>query len=557
MNQAGFIVPKLGLETLGLKNLGNVHWNLSVPALYEEAIRRREGQVGDGGAFVVRTGVHTGRSPNDKFFVEDQETKGRIDWGKTNKPIAPERYRALYNRMLSYAQRRDLFVRDCWAGADPAHRIGVRVITETAWHNLFARNMFLRPRRDELEGFKPQFTILNLPGFQADPKLDGTASDCAILVNFTDRVVAICGTWYAGEIKKSVFTILNYLLPDKNVLPMHASANVGPKGDVAIFFGLSGTGKTTLSADPSRTLLGDDEHGWGEESLFNFEGGCYAKVIKLSREAEPEIYATTERFGTVLENVVIDPRTGALDLDDGSYTENTRACYPLEFIPNASATGLAPTPENIVMLTADAFGVLPPISQLSPRAGDVPLPVGLYRARGRHREGRDRTAGDFLDLLRRAVHAAPSHGLRQDAGREDGPPAREVLAGQHRLVGRRLRRWRAHVDSPYPRHGAGGARRQPGRGGKLDRSALWHAGTQRLPGRAGRGAESEEHLEGQEGLRQRRARRRQALRGQFPAVRGPRRRQGQAGRDPGGGLKLPPLRGVREGEVPAQRAEGS
>jgi len=366
VQQAGFVIPKFGIESLGLKNLSNVHWNLSVPALYEEAVRRREGSIADGGAFAVRTGVHTGRSPNDKFFVEDSESSGRIDWGKTNKPISPERYRALYNRMLGYAQRRELFVRDCWAGADPAHRIGVRVITETAWHNLFARNMFLRPRREELEGFKPEFTILNLPGFQAEPKLDGTASDCAVLVNFTDRVVAICGTWYAGEIKKSVFTILNYLLPDRNVLPMHASANVGPKGDVAIFFGLSGTGKTTLSADPSRTLLGDDEHGWGESSLFNFEGGCYAKVIKLSREAEPEIYATTERFGTVLENVVIDPATGGLDLDDGRYTENTRACYPLEFIPNASASGIADTPQNIVMLTADAFGVLPPISQLSP-----------------------------------------------------------------------------------------------------------------------------------------------------------------------------------------------
>ena len=366
MQQAGFIVPKTGLEALGLKNFGTVQWNLPVHALYEEAIRRREGHVADGGAFVVRTGVHTGRSPNDKFFVEDALTKGSVDWGKTNKGMSPERYRALYNRMIGYAQRRDLFARDCWAGADPAHRIGVRVVTETAWHNLFARNMFLRPKAEELAGFTPDFTILNLPGFQADPALDGTASDCAILVNFTDRVVAICGTWYGGEIKKSVFTILNYLLPQKNVLPMHASANLGPKGDVAIFFGLSGTGKTTLSADPSRTLIGDDEHGWGENSLFNFEGGCYAKVIKLSREAEPEIYATTERFGTVLENVVHNPTTGALDLDDGRYTENTRACYPLDFIPNTLASGIADTPTNIVMLTADAFGVLPPISRLSP-----------------------------------------------------------------------------------------------------------------------------------------------------------------------------------------------
>ena len=247
MQQAGFVVPKFGLESLGLKNLGNVHWNLPVAALYEEAIRRGEGSIADGGALVVRTGVHTGRSPNDKFFVEDSARPRAASTGaRPTSRSSPERYRALYNRMLAYAQRRDLFVRDCWAGADPAHRIGVRVITETAWHNLFARNMFLRPRPEELEGFRPEFTILDLPGFQADPKLDGTASDCAILVNFTDRIVAICGTWYAGEIKKSVFTILNYLLPEKNVLPMHASANVGPKGDVAIFFGLSGTGKTTL-----------------------------------------------------------------------------------------------------------------------------------------------------------------------------------------------------------------------------------------------------------------------------------------------------------------------
>src|SRR3982074_2464078 len=365
VQQAGMI-PNIGLETLGLKTLGNVHWNLSVPALYEEAIRRGEGSVADGGALAVRTGVHTGRSPNDKFFVEDAESKGRIDWGKTNKPISPERYRALYNRMLGYAQRRELFVRDCWAGADPAHRIGVRVVTETAWHNLFASNMFLRPRREELEGFQPDFTILNLPGFQAEPKLDGTASDCAFLVNFTDRIVAICGTWYAGEIKKSVFTILNYLLPDRNVLPMHASANVGPDGDSAIFFGLSGTGKTTLSADPTRTLIRDDEHGWGGAGIFNLEGGCYVKCIKLSKEAEPEIHAASKRFGAVLENVVLDPNTREPDFDDGAKTENTRSAYPLEFIPNASRTGRAGHPKNLVMLAADAFGVMPPIAKLTP-----------------------------------------------------------------------------------------------------------------------------------------------------------------------------------------------
>jgi phosphoenolpyruvate carboxykinase (ATP) len=526
VQQAGFVVPKFGIESLGLKNLSNVHWNLSVPALYEEAIRRGEGAVADGGAFVVRTGVHTGRSPNDKFFVEDAASKGRIDWGKANKPITPERYRALYNRMLGYVQRRELFARDCWAGADPAHRISVRVITETAWHNLFARNMFLRPRREELQGFKPEFTILNLPGFQADPKLDGTASDCAVLVNFTDRVVAICGTWYAGEIKKSVFTILNYLLPDRNVLPMHASANVGPNGDVAIFFGLSGTGKTTLSADPSRTLLGDDEHGWGESSLFNFEGGCYAKVIKLSREAEPEIYATTERFGTVLENVVIDPATGGLDLDDGRHTENTRACYPLEFIPNASASGIADTPQNIVMLTADAFGVLPPISQLTPEQAMYHFLSGYTSRVAGTEKGVTEPQATFSTCF--GAPFMPRH-----------PTVYAKMLGE-KMARQHVRCWLVNTGwsggafgvGERPSHGARRARRQAGLDRQFDRSAFRHAGAQRLSGRAGRGVESEEHLEGQEGLRQRRARRGRALRGQLQAVRGPRRRQDLAGRYP-------------------------
>ncbi|TWT15384.1 phosphoenolpyruvate carboxykinase [Reyranella sp. CPCC 100927] len=366
MQQAGMAISKHGLDSLGLKNLGNVHWNLPVSALYEHAIRRGEGVLSKGGPLCVLTGVHTGRSPGDKFFVRELSSEGKIDWGKTNQAIEARQFDGLLSRMLAYAQRRDLYVRECYAGADPAHRIGVRVITETAWHNLFAMNMFLRPPREDLADFRPDFTILQLPGFQAVPEIDGTRSDCAIVCDFRRNLVAICGTWYAGEIKKSVFTILNYLLPEKNVLPMHASANIGPKGDVAIFFGLSGTGKTTLSADASRTLIGDDEHGWGESSVFNFEGGCYAKVIKLSREAEPEIYATTERFGTVLENVVVDPLTGLLDLDSNKFTENTRACYPLDFIPNASVTGIAKTPDNIIMLTADAFGVLPPISRLSP-----------------------------------------------------------------------------------------------------------------------------------------------------------------------------------------------
>jgi phosphoenolpyruvate carboxykinase (ATP) len=268
--------------------------------------------------------------------------------------------------MLAYMQGRDIFVQDCFAAAEPAHRIGVRIITQTAWHSLFARNMFLRPTQEQLANFKPDFTIIQMPGFNAVPKQDGTRTGVFILVNFARRLVLIGGTWYAGEIKKSVFSILNYLLPAKGVMPMHCSANIGPKGDTAIFFGLSGTGKTTLSADGSRTLIGDDEHGWSDKGVFNFEGGCYAKVIRLSPEAEPEIYAASLRFGTVLENVMIDPATRQLDLDSEELTENTRSSYPLDYIPNVSESGMGGHPENLIMLTADAFGVLPPISQMTP-----------------------------------------------------------------------------------------------------------------------------------------------------------------------------------------------
>jgi phosphoenolpyruvate carboxykinase (ATP) len=283
-----------------------------------------------------------------------------------NQPFSEDKFDSLYRQMLAYMQGRDIFVQDCFAAADPAHRIGVRVITQTAWHSLFARNMFLRPTPEQLADFKPDFTIIQMPGFVATPKLDGTRTGVFILVNFARRLVLIGGTWYAGEIKKSVFGLLNYLLPAKGVMPMHCSANIGPKGDTAIFFGLSGTGKTTLSADGSRTLIGDDEHGWSDKGVFNFEGGCYAKVIRLSPEAEPEIYAASMRFGTVLENVVVDPVTRALDLDSEELTENTRSCYPLDFIPNVSSTGMGGHPENLIMLTADAFGVLPPISQMTP-----------------------------------------------------------------------------------------------------------------------------------------------------------------------------------------------
>ncbi len=359
-------MPKVSLEQHGIKNVNQVYWNLSTPALYEESIRRREGLLAHLGPLVVRTGHHTGRSPNDKFIVREPSSEDKIWWGDVNRPFDLDRFRTLYLRMLAYLQGKDLFVQDCFVGADPRYRRPIRVITETAWHNLFARNMFILPTREELEDHEPEFTIINAPRFHAMPEVDSTNSEVFILINFGEKLVLIGGTSYAGEIKKSVFTIMNYLLPFQGVLPMHCSANVGPNGDVALFFGLSGTGKTTLSADAERALVGDDEHGWSDHGVFNFERGCYAKVIRLSPEAEPEIYQTTRRFGTILENVAMDVRTRRVDLDDDSLTENTRASYPINYLPNIVESGMAGHPNNVVFLTADAFGVMPPIARLTP-----------------------------------------------------------------------------------------------------------------------------------------------------------------------------------------------
>ena len=353
------------LSRHGFRNLKAVHANLSTAALYEEAIRREEGRLAAGGAFVVLTGQHTGRSPKDKFIVQDDASQDQV-WWENNNAMTPEAFAALHRDMMEYAAGSELFVQDLLGGADAAHRLQIRVVTELAWHSLFIRNLLILPDEAARAAFDPAFTIVDLPGFKADPKKHGAHSATVIALDFTRKMVLIGGTSYAGEIKKAVFTILSYLLPLKRVIPMHCSANVGPDGRSAIFFGLSGTGKTTLSADSSRKLIGDDEHGWGEDGVFNFEGGCYAKVIRLSPVAEPEIYETTSRFGTVLENVVCDPVTGTLDLDDERYTENTRAAYPIGFIPHADEGGRAPHPANVIMLTADAFGVLPPIAKLSP-----------------------------------------------------------------------------------------------------------------------------------------------------------------------------------------------
>ncbi|MDE2111802.1 MAG: phosphoenolpyruvate carboxykinase [Alphaproteobacteria bacterium] len=354
-----------GLEAAGFHNLKRVYWNLRPTALYEMALRREEGHLAAAGPLVVSTGKHTGRSAPDKFIVKDAHTADNV-WWANNKAMVPEKFDLLHRDMMDYAERRELFAQNLFAGADPAYRLRLQVVTEHAWQSLFIHNLLIRPDADALTEFTPTFTVIDLPGFTADPTRHGCASSTVIAVNFTRRMVLIGGTSYAGEIKKSVFTIMNYLLPTKGVMSMHCSANVGASNDAAIFFGLSGTGKTTLSADASRTLVGDDEHGWGPNGVFNIEGGCYAKVIRLNRKAEPEIFSTTERFGTILENVVFDKDTRALDLDDARYTENTRAAYPIDFIRHASSTGRTGHPKNMIMLTADAFGVLPPIAHLTP-----------------------------------------------------------------------------------------------------------------------------------------------------------------------------------------------
>lgn len=356
-----------GLENHGIRNPGTVYWNTSTPGLYEQAIRRREGRPAHLGPLVVRTGQHTGRSPRDKFIVEEASSSDKVAWGKVNQPMSQEHWRMLHRRLRSYLQGRDLFVQDGYAGADKAYRLPIRVITEHAWTALFSRNLFIHSHRfDELENHTPEFTVIQAPNFFAVPEEDGTRSEVFICLNFAEKMVIIGGTQYAGEIKKSIFSVMNYLMPQQGVLPMHCSANYGDQGDVALFFGLSGTGKTTLSTDPQRTLVGDDEHGWSDNGIFNFEGGCYAKTIRLSPSAEPDIYEATRRFGTILENVGFNTVTGRVDLDDDSLTENTRAAYPISHIAHATRSGVAGHPNNVIFLTADAFGVLPPISRLTP-----------------------------------------------------------------------------------------------------------------------------------------------------------------------------------------------
>ena len=363
----GRVNPSHTLEAQGISGLGTVYYNDIEPALVEAAVRRGEGRLGKGGAFLCSTGQFTGRSPKDKFVVRTPAVEDSI-WWENNAPMAPEAFDRLYDDMTAHMKGREYFVQDLYAGADPAHRLDVRVVTELAWHGLFIRHMLRRPERAELDSFVPEFTIINCPSFKADPARHGCRTETVIALNFERKLILIANTAYAGENKKSVFTLLNYILPAKGVMAMHCSANhaIGNPDDTAVFFGLSGTGKTTLSADPSRILIGDDEHGWSEKGSFNFEGGCYAKTINLSAEAEPEIYGTTSRFGTVIENMVYDPETLELDFQDSSLTENMRCAYPLDYISNASDTGLGGHPKNVIMLTCDAYGVLPPIARLTP-----------------------------------------------------------------------------------------------------------------------------------------------------------------------------------------------
>ena len=364
--QAEAVKADYSLENLGLFNLRKVYWNLPTEALYEEIIFRGEAQIMQQGPIAVNTGKHTARAANDKFIVRESTTEDKIWWGQYNRPYSEGKFDELFSRLQGFLQGRDLFVQDCYGGADSNYQLPVRIITESAWHSLFARNMFIKPKtNEEYRRHVPEFTVVCVPGFKAFPQLDSTPSNTFIVINFSQNLCIIGNTGYGGEIKKSVFTLLNYLLPLQGIMTMHCSANVGKNNDTALFFGLSGTGKTTLSADPKRGLIGDDEHGWSDEGIFNFEDGCYAKVIGLSASAEPEIFACTHKFGTILENVVYDPITRQIDLNDDTRTENTRASYPLEFIGNAIPEKMAGHPRNIIFLTCDASGVMPPIARLS------------------------------------------------------------------------------------------------------------------------------------------------------------------------------------------------
>jgi phosphoenolpyruvate carboxykinase (ATP) len=478
VQETGLRNGAFGADKFGLKNLKTVHWNLGAPQLYQYSLAAGEAVLSADGALCADTGEFTGRSPKDKFTVRDATTDKNM-WWAGNQSITADQFAALHADFLKHAEGMTLYAQDLYGGADPSFQIKTRVFTELAWHSLFIRTLLIRPETPVLKDFVPELTIIDLPSFRADPKRHGVRSENVVAIDFARKIVLIGGSYYAGEMKKSVFTTLNYYLPAKGVLPMHCSANVGPKGDTAIFFGLSGTGKTTLSADPNRTLIGDDEHGWGNDGVFNFEGGCYAKCIKLSKEAEPQIFAASNRFGAVLENVVLGEDNRVPDFDDGSKTENTRSAYPLDFIPNASRTGRAGQPKNVVMLAADAFGVLPPIAKLSPAQA-------MYH---------------FLSGYTAKV-AGTERGLRQYAARADRQAQCRLLAGQHRLDRRQIRHRQPDADQGDARAADGRARRFLAQRRIPHRQVFRFRGADRAAGRAERDPRSRQHLEGQGRVRQ-------------------------------------------------------
>ena len=520
-----------GLELHGITNVARVYWNLSVPALYEEAVRRREAIISAEGPLVCRTGQHTGRSPNDKFIVQEPSSSDRVWWSKVNRPIDARHFDALHQRLLNYVEGRELFVQDCYAGADPRYRLAVRIITEQAWHSLFARHMFIDvPGTIGIPAHTPEFTVIDVPGLHAEPSHHGTNSEVFIILNFEKKLVLIGGSSYAGEIKKSIFTVMNYLLPLRNVLSMHCSANVGKDGDVALFFGLSGTGKTTLSSDPDRNLIGDDEHGWSEDGVFNIEGGCYAKMIRLSAEAEPQIYSTTRRFGTVLENVKMDANTRVLDLDDDTLTENTRGAYPLDFIDNWVPSGQAGHPRNIVMLTADAFGVLPPVARLSPAGAMYHFLSGYTAKVAGTEKGVTEPKATFSTCF-----GAPFMVLH--------PTVYAKFLGD-RIARHNVNVWLVNTGWTGGPYGTGSRMKiahtramiRAALSGQLDnvvvrnRSAVQSLGPRDVSRRSHRGAQAQEHLEGSRRLRRTGAEAGQNVRGQLPVLRSRCRGGRQGGR---------------------------
>ena len=525
-----------GIACLGLAPSRLLRWNWPPTALVQAALTRDEGTLVANGALCTTTGPHTGRCPNDRFIVDEPGVRTAIDWGKVNRPMSRDHAARLWAKARRHVAGRELFLQDLHVGAAPEHRRRVRVITEYAWHSLFARNMFRECPEEELVDFAPDFTVLQLPSLEADPTADGTRTGVAIVLDFAARNILICGTRYAGEAKKSIFTVLNHLLPEEGVMPMHCSANVGQQGDVALFFGLSGTGKTTLSADPTRTLIGDDEHGWGPRGVFNFEGGCYAKVIRLSPQDEPEIYAASTRFGAILENVVTDALTGVPDFDDDSLTENTRSSYPLRFIPNASASGVADHPAHIVMLTADAFGVLPPISRLSPEQAMYHFLSGYTARVAGTEEGVKEPQATFSTCF--GAPFMPRHptvyaGMLRDLMRRHEVDCWLVNTGWNGGpygTGKRmsLRHTRAMLHAALGGELAGVAYHRHPQFGLMIPEVLpkCPARDPRSPGDLGR----------PEGLRPHGPRRRRPLRGQLRPLRPPRRRGGQSSGHPRRGL---------------------